>query len=119
MSSLAITQSLSSQQMSDLLEADRKEDYSGFFDRVLECAEAGIQLTTVEVFLREHHCKTYLVACEHKKSILWFYPCRSPDGTEKPYHLYVAMHPEARKEAHQKVKNEDENLQNLANTGFV
>jgi hypothetical protein len=29
------------------------------------------------------------------------------------------MHPEARKEAHQKVKNEDENLQNLANTGFV
>ena len=115
MSSLAIPQKLSSQQICGLLKADRKNDYPGFFDRVQECAEAGIQLTTIEVFLREHHCKSYLIAAEHKTSVIRLYPCRSLDGAEKPYFLYIAMHPEARKE----VKNEEENLKNLANTGFV
>ena len=116
MSSLTITEKLSPQQMYDLLKADREEDYPGFFDRVQECAKAGIQLTTIEVFLREHHCKAYLIAAEHKTSVIRLFPCRSPvDGSEKPYFLYIAMHPEARKE----VKNEKENIKNLAITGFV
>ncbi len=115
MSSLAIKQ-LSPQQMSDLLKAEREDDYPGVCDRVRECAKAGIQLTTIEVFLREHHCKTYLVARDHKKSAVRLFPCKSPiDGSEKPYFVYIAMHPEARKE----FKDEKENLKNLANTGFV
>jgi hypothetical protein len=114
MSSLAVIQKLSPQQMSDLLKADKKEDYFGFFDRVQACAKAGIQLTTIEVFLREHDCKTYLVAAEYKTSVVRLFPCRSPDGSEKPYFLHIAMHPRA-------PSNEErrENLKNLANTGFV
>ena len=115
MSSLAITQRLSPQQMTGLLQADRKEDYPGFFDRVLECAKAGIQLTTIEVFLRENHCKTSLVAKEHKTSVIRLFPCRSPvDGSEKPYFVYIAMHPRG-----PSIEERRENLINLANTGFV
>jgi hypothetical protein len=116
MSSLAITQRLSPQQMSDLLKADRKDYYPGFFHKVRECAKAGIQLATIETFLREHHCKSYLIARDHKKSVLRLFPPPiSPDGREQPYFLYIAMHPEARKE----FKDEKENLQNLENTGFI
>ncbi len=113
MSSLAIKQ-LSPQQMTGLLEADQQEDYPGFCRKVRECAKAGIQLVTIEVFLREHDCKTSLVAKEHKKSVARLFPCRSPDGTEKPYHVYIAMHPRA-----PSIEERRENLKNLANTGFI
>jgi hypothetical protein len=101
--------------MTDLLEADREEDYPGFCARVRECAKAGIQLTTIEVFLRENDCKTSLVAKEHKKSVLRLFPCRNPaDGSEKPYHVYIAMHPRT-----PSIEERRENLKNLANTGFI
>jgi hypothetical protein len=116
MSSLAITQSLSPQQMSDLLVTQRINDYPGFCKKIRECAKAGIQLTTIELFLREHNCKAYLIAADHSTSRIWFYPPpKSLDGVEKPYFLYIAMHPEARKE----VGDEIENFKNLANTGFA
>lgn len=101
--------------MSGLLKADRNDDYPGFYARVRKCAKAGIELTAIETFLREHQCKTYLIAAEHQTSVIRLFPCRSLDGKEKPYFLHIAMHPEARKE----VKDEKENLRNLANTGFA
>jgi hypothetical protein len=120
MSLSALNPRLSPEQMSGLLKADQEEDYSGFFDRVHECATAGIELTTIEIFLRKNNCQTYLIACEHKKSALrLFPPPQSTDGKEKPYLLYIAMHPEAREEARLKVKSIEENLKNLANTGFI